>query len=153
MMVLLLLLCNVFVTGEAILNRFFDEQEKDREDKKLEKEKDREDKKLDRETNLATLRLISQNFVGLARAVTGQTGQSQSTVNEIQSGEVSDYNVAATVSYLKEKGFNSYAEHFRKEGYNGAMLTAVVDSDIQDMPERNKLKQKAFANLVARLCA
>ena len=93
------------------------------------------------------MRLVLENSTALVRAATVQTQPAA----VMRSDLVSNFNVPSTVSYLKEMGFGSYAEHFKAQQYNGLVLIAVDKEDVQAMPEKDKLKQKAFLNLIAKL--
>lgn len=64
---------------------------------------------------------------------------------------VNGWSVERTCKFLDSNCFNSYADHFRKKGYNGAVLAAVEVEDIKKMPETDALKQKAFLKLIQSL--
>jgi hypothetical protein len=61
------------------------------------------------------------------------------------------WNVSQTVAFLEEEGYNSYADYFEVEQLNGMALLQVEQDDIEEMPEKHKLKKRAFAQLVNRL--
>ena len=100
-----------------------------------------------------TLKLVLANNVALVLAANGQkeTGAAPTEKGSVSTMPVSEWDVRQTVAFLNAKGFSSYADHFREQGYNGMILEAVEESDVQDMPEKNKLKRKAFFRLVGKL--
>jgi hypothetical protein len=67
------------------------------------------------------------------------------------SKKISNFDVTETVDFLQKNGFVSYADHFQKEGYNGQMLLAAEQSDVEQMPETNQLKRKTFLRFLASL--
>ena len=73
------------------------------------------------------------------------------TIFDPSSGLARHWEVPQTVSFLKRKGFDSYADHFEKEAYNGLNLVAVEKEDIDGMPETRSLKRKCFLGLVQSL--
>lgn len=100
-----------------------------------------------------TLKLVLANNVALVLAVNGQkdTGAASTEKGAVSTMPVSEWDVRQTVAFLNTKGFSSYADHFREQDYNGMILETVEESDVQDMPEQNKLKRKAFIRLVGKL--
>ena len=100
-----------------------------------------------------TLQLVLDNSVALVLAATGQkeTRAPPTAKGAVSTMPVSEWDVRQTVAFLNAKGFSSYADHFREQAYNGMILEAVEESDVQDMPEQNKLKRKAFIRLVGKL--
>jgi hypothetical protein len=56
-----------------------------------------------------------------------------------------------TSEFLKERGFGEYAIHFEEEGYNGEALLSTEKDDVERMPIKSLMKQKAFLRMVERL--
>jgi hypothetical protein len=56
-----------------------------------------------------------------------------------------------TSEFLKERGFGEYAIHFEEERYNGEALLSTDKDDVERMPIKSLMKQKAFLRMVERL--
>jgi hypothetical protein len=123
-----------------------DRRERERErDKERERERDKE--REERIQNHHRERYTQLAAIQLALGCTNGNGQQSASTY----GPPASWDVRSTVDYLTENGFSSYARHFEKESYNGKMLLMVDHACINDMPEKDNLKKKAFASLVQQL--
>ena len=61
------------------------------------------------------------------------------------------WSVLPTSEFLKERGFKEYAIHFEDKEYNGEALLWVDKDDVEGMPIKDTMWQKAFLRMIARL--
>jgi hypothetical protein len=98
--------------------------------------------------------MVLDSQIALVAAVAGQQAHNPpggSAVPGRPGSHVEDWSVDETVGFLKGKGFVSYANYFAEKEYNGMVLLAAEESDINEMPERDRLKRKAFVKFLADL--
>ena len=100
--------------------------------------------------NYATLKLMAKVAMS-ATTGSGNPAQAGSRAPLPQVTTIEDWDTFATANFLTEKGFGSYADHFKEKKYNGTVLLNIDSEDLLDMPEQNKLLQKGFFYLITKL--
>jgi hypothetical protein len=103
--------------------------------------------------NLDIIKVMASSHIELVKAANPTRSRCESSSIEQanlakESDKMEDWDVRQTAGFLKRKGFDSYADHFESEGYNGMVLCSVEQDDVDEMPEANKLKRRAFCKLL-----
>ena len=96
----------------------------------------------------STMKMVLEKTVALANSIAGQKATPAAAGSATP---MSEWDVRETVAYLRANGFDSYADHFLEEGYNGLILENVEESDIQDMPSRISQPRSGSQDLEARI--
>ena len=102
------------------------------------------------ETILNNFNKFAAINVGRAQGV-AKMDEDNNTTTVLQPADVEDWSKQTTVDFPRQKDFDVYADYFEEMGYNGDVVKDLDPSDVAVMPQADKLKQKAFLRLIARL--
>jgi hypothetical protein len=98
----------------------------------------------------ANVQIATAAFSTFTHAFPGN-GQHQTATTPTSTKPPNEWSCEETVAHLFKRSYITYAAYFRDENLNGMALIVIEEGDLGEMPEKNKLKQRAFLQEVTSL--
>jgi hypothetical protein len=103
---------------------------------------------------LAMLQTATRSNVDIVRHLVGNVASKKEDIAAAtEQAFTRRSSIEVTAAYLREEGFEDYADHFLAKRMNGRALLQISESYLAEMPEQSLPMRAGFLELIAELKA